>query len=58
MQERTYGWTTEMMVKAARRGLRIMEVRVGYRERGGGKSKVSDMRSKRSRQAPKSSSLA
>jgi glycosyltransferase involved in cell wall biosynthesis len=41
MRERTYGWTTEMVVKAARRGLRMAEVRVGYRERGGGRSKVS-----------------
>lgn len=41
MRERTYGWTTEMVVKAARHGLRIVETRVGYRERGGGKSKVS-----------------
>ena len=41
MRERTYGWTTEMIVKAARQGLRIVEVRVGYRERGGGRSKVS-----------------
>jgi glycosyltransferase involved in cell wall biosynthesis len=41
MRERTYGWTTEMIVKAARLGLRIVEVRVGYRERGGGRSKVS-----------------
>jgi rSAM/selenodomain-associated transferase 1 len=41
MQERTYGWTTEMVVKAARRGFRIAEIRVGYRERGGGRSKVS-----------------
>lgn len=41
MRERTYGWTTELVVKAARRGLRIAEVEVGYRERGGGRSKVS-----------------
>lgn len=41
LRERTYGWTTEMIVKAARRGLRIVEVRVAYRERGGGQSKVS-----------------
>jgi rSAM/selenodomain-associated transferase 1 len=41
LEERTYGWTTEMIVKAARQGLRIAEVRVGYRERGGGRSKVS-----------------
>jgi glycosyltransferase involved in cell wall biosynthesis len=41
MRERTYGWTTEMIVKAARLGLRVAEVEVGYRERGGGRSKVS-----------------
>jgi rSAM/selenodomain-associated transferase 1 len=37
----TYGWTTELTVAAARRGLRILEVPVHYRRRGGGKSKVS-----------------
>lgn len=41
LRERTYGWTTEMIVKAARRGLRIVEVPVQYRARGGGRSKVS-----------------
>jgi glycosyltransferase involved in cell wall biosynthesis len=41
MRERTYGWTTEMIVKAARRGLRIEDVWIPYRERGGGRSKVS-----------------
>jgi glycosyltransferase involved in cell wall biosynthesis len=41
MREMTYGWTTEMIVKALRSGLRIDEVSVGYRARGGGKSKVS-----------------
>lgn len=41
LRERTYGWTTEMIVKAARWGLRIEQIRVGYRERGGGRSKVS-----------------
>lgn len=40
MQERTYGWSTEMLVKAARAGLRIHEVPVSYRKRAGGKSKV------------------
>ena len=37
----TYGWTTEMIVKSARAGLRIEQVSVGYRARGGGRSKVS-----------------
>ena len=41
LRERTYGWTTEMIVKAVRRRLRIVEVSVPYRERGGGRSKVS-----------------
>jgi glycosyltransferase involved in cell wall biosynthesis len=41
MQERTYGWPTEMIVKAARAGARIAEVDVSYRPRYAGKSKVS-----------------
>jgi hypothetical protein len=41
MQEMTYGWPTEMMVKAARLGARVAEVPVHYRVRRGGKSKVS-----------------
>jgi glycosyltransferase involved in cell wall biosynthesis len=41
MQEMTYGWPTEMMVKAARRGTRVAEVPVRYRVRRGGRSKVS-----------------
>ena len=40
MHERTYGWSTEMLVKAARAGLRVREVPVSYRKRGGGWSKV------------------
>jgi glycosyltransferase involved in cell wall biosynthesis len=40
MRERTYGWSTEMLVKAARAGLRMQEVPVSYRKRVGGKSKV------------------
>ena len=40
MQERTYGWSTEMLVKAARAGLRVQEVPVSYRKRAGGTSKV------------------
>jgi hypothetical protein len=35
-----YGWTAEMQVKAARRGLRVAEVPVDYRPRIG-RSKVS-----------------
>jgi glycosyltransferase involved in cell wall biosynthesis len=41
MQEMTYGWPTEMMVKAVRRGARVVEVPVRYRVRRGGHSKVS-----------------
>jgi glycosyltransferase involved in cell wall biosynthesis len=41
MQEMTYGWPTEMMVKAARRGVRIVEVPVSYHSRRSGRSKVS-----------------
>jgi glycosyltransferase involved in cell wall biosynthesis len=41
MQEMTYGWPTEMMVKAARRKARIVEVPVRYRVRRAGRSKVS-----------------
>ncbi|MHB8644596.1 MAG: glycosyltransferase family 2 protein [Thermomicrobiales bacterium] len=40
MHERTYGWSTEMLVKAARAGLRVREVPVSYRKRAGGTSKV------------------
>jgi glycosyltransferase involved in cell wall biosynthesis len=41
MREMTYGWTVEMLVKAARAGLRCAEVSVDYRPRLGGRSKVS-----------------
>ncbi|MEW5872147.1 MAG: glycosyltransferase family 2 protein [Chloroflexota bacterium] len=41
MREMTYGWPTEMMVKAARRGVRIREVPVSFHPRQAGKSKVS-----------------
>lgn len=41
MQEMTYGWPTEMMVKAACLGARVVEVPVRYRVRRGGRSKVS-----------------
>jgi Glycosyl transferase family 2 len=40
MRDRTYGWTVEMQVKAARRGLRVAEVPVDNRPRLG-RSKVS-----------------
>jgi glycosyltransferase involved in cell wall biosynthesis len=41
MQEMTYGWNLEMQMKAAREGLRILEVPVSYRRRQGGVSKVA-----------------
>jgi glycosyltransferase involved in cell wall biosynthesis len=41
MREMTYGWSVEMIARAARRGLRIQEVPVTYRKRAGGVSKVS-----------------
>jgi glycosyltransferase involved in cell wall biosynthesis len=41
MRSRTYGWPLEMVVKAARAGLRVTEVPVDARPRGGGASKVS-----------------
>jgi glycosyltransferase involved in cell wall biosynthesis len=41
MREMTFGWPTEMMVKAARRGYQIVEVPVHYRKRWSGQSKVS-----------------
>jgi glycosyltransferase involved in cell wall biosynthesis len=40
LREMTYGWTVEMLIKAARLGLRIEEVEVEYRPRLGGHSKV------------------
>jgi glycosyltransferase involved in cell wall biosynthesis len=41
MREMTYGWNIEMQMKAARAGLRILEVPVPYRCRAGGQSKVA-----------------
>ncbi len=40
MCEMTFGWPTEMMVKAARHGAQIVEVPVAYRKRWSGQSKV------------------
>jgi hypothetical protein len=40
MRERTYGWPIEMIVKAARRHARIVELPVSYRPRLAGQSKV------------------
>ena len=41
MSEQTYGWNLEMQMRAARAGLRILEVPVDHRCRTGGESKVS-----------------
>ena len=41
MQEMTYGWNIEMQMKAARAGLRILELPMPYRCRMGGTSKVA-----------------
>lgn len=41
MSDQTYGWNLEMQMKAAARGLRILEVPVDHRVRRGGVSKVS-----------------
>ncbi len=41
MREMTYGWNIEMQMRAARAGLRILELPVPYRRRSGGTSKVA-----------------
>jgi glycosyltransferase involved in cell wall biosynthesis len=41
MRELTYGWNLEMQMRAARAGLRILELPVAYRRRSGGQSKVA-----------------
>ncbi len=41
LREETYGWNLEMQMKAARAGLRILEIPVNHRRRVGGESKVS-----------------
>ena len=41
MREMTYGWNLEMQMRAARAGLRVLELPVAYRRRAGGKSKVA-----------------
>ena len=40
MRDRTFGWTVEMQVKAAKMGLRVCEVPVSYRKRIG-QSKIT-----------------
>ena len=41
MRETTYGWNLEMQMRAARAGLRVVEIPVDYRTRLGGASKVA-----------------
>jgi hypothetical protein len=41
MQEMTYGWNLEMQMRAARAGLRVLELPMPYRQRVAGASKVS-----------------
>jgi glycosyltransferase involved in cell wall biosynthesis len=41
MREMTYGWPLEMQMRAAKAGLRILEVPVDHRRRAGGNSKIS-----------------
>ncbi|HWA80453.1 MAG TPA: glycosyltransferase family 2 protein [Acetobacteraceae bacterium] len=41
MEEMGYGWNVEMQIRAAAAGLRILEIPVPYRRRGGGRSKVA-----------------
>jgi len=41
MREMTYGWNIEMQMRAARAGLRVVELPAAHRRRVGGASKVS-----------------
>ncbi|HEV7126234.1 MAG TPA: hypothetical protein VGN32_02195, partial [Ktedonobacterales bacterium] len=41
MREMTYGWSTEMLLKAGKAGYRVVEVPVDYHRRVGGSSKVA-----------------
>jgi hypothetical protein len=41
MQDRGFGWTVEMQVRAVELGLRYREIPVGYYPRQGGESKIS-----------------
>ncbi len=41
LRDRSFGWPVEMVAKAARAGLRIVEVEVSQRPRLGGRSKVA-----------------
>ncbi|MCZ6713956.1 MAG: glycosyltransferase family 2 protein [Deltaproteobacteria bacterium] len=41
MDDRTWGWTLQMQIRAVRSGLRIVEVEVSHRRRSEGVSKIS-----------------
>lgn len=41
LRDHLFGWTIEMQIKAARAGLRVMEVPVSWRRRRGGRPKVT-----------------
>lgn len=41
MDDRNWGWTLQMQIRAARRGLRILEIEVPHRTRTEGASKIS-----------------
>jgi glycosyltransferase involved in cell wall biosynthesis len=41
MRELTYGWNLEMQMRAARSGLRVLELPVAYRRRRSGQSKIA-----------------
>ena len=41
MGDRSFGWTVEMQIRAAELNLNIVEIPVGYRQRQGGRSKIS-----------------
>ncbi len=41
MRDRGFGWTIEMQVRAVEEGAKILELPVGYKRRGGGRSKIS-----------------
>lgn len=41
MQDRNYGWTIEMQLKAHKQKLRILEIPTSYRKRTAGESKIS-----------------
>jgi glycosyltransferase involved in cell wall biosynthesis len=41
MRDRRYGWTVEMQVRALEERLRIVELRLPYRRRAAGRSKIS-----------------